>query len=347
VRRQDPSVPGSPEPADNPLVMHTSPPIKGYLGLDAGGTQTRWAVVSAAGGLLRGGVAPGLSGLQLQSEAGQAVVATVLQELSTTCGPLLGAVVGMTGLDAAQAPTLCELMARCWGLPASRVQAMTDIELACLAAFAPGQGIVVYAGTGSIAAHLDAAGTLHRVGGRGAIIDDAGGGHWIAREALRQVWRAEEDQPGCSTHSALAQALFVAMGGSDWAHTRQWVYGATRGELGTLAMAVARAAATDPVALALLQAAGVELARLAQILLRRHGPLPVALVGRVFDLHPAIQAQLELALPAGTAVSRPTQPAQVQAAQIAAKSAAASAASTAASTAGNRATQMPARKTLS
>jgi N-acetylglucosamine kinase-like BadF-type ATPase len=328
--------------------MHTSPLIEGYLGLDAGGTQTRWAVVSAAGELLRGGVAPGLSGLMLQSEAGQADVATVLHELSTTSGPLMGAVVGMTGFDTAQAPILCELMARCLALPASRVQAMSDIELACLAAFAPGQGIVVYAGTGSVAAHLDLAEALHRVGGRGAIIDDAGGGHWIAREALRQVWRAEEDRPGCSKHSALAQALFEAMGGSDWAHTRQWVYGATRGELGTLALAVARAAATDPAALALLQAAGVELARLAQILLRRHGPLPVALVGRVFDLHPAIQAQLREALPADSAVSRPTQPAQVQAAQIAAKSAitSASTSTSAANAATNSAPRVPTRKRL-
>ena len=299
----------------------TSLPSKGYLGLDAGGTQTRWATVSAGGDLLCTGQVEGLSGLQLQSASGRAQVAEVLGRLATETGPLAGAVLGVTGFDTTQAPILCGLVARSLGVPSSQVQAMTDIELACHAAFAPGQGIVVYAGTGSVAAHLDAHGAMHRVGGRGAIIDDAGGGHWLAREALRHVWRAEEEQPGSSAQSNLAQALFQAVGGSDWAHTRQWVYGATRGELGTLAVAVASAAHTDPAAMALLQAAGDELARLAQLLLRRHGPLPVALAGRVFELHPAIQAQLQAALPPATAVHRMTQAAHVAAAQMAARKA--------------------------
>ena len=292
-----------------------------FLGLDAGGTQTRWAVVDDTGQLLRGGEVAGLSGLLLHSESGRAAVTAVLEALWTEAGPLAGAVAGLTGFEAAQAPALCQLMANTLRLPAHHVQAMTDIELACHAAFAPGQGIVVYAGTGSIAAHLDADGVLHRVGGRGAIIDDAGGGHWIAREALRQVWRAEEEQPGSSALSPLAQALFDVVGGSDWAHTRQWVYGASRGELGTLALAVARAAHSDPAALSLLQAAGTELARLALLLLRRHGPLPVALAGRVLELHPIVQTQLQAQLPSGAAVHRLAQPAQLQAAQMAARKA--------------------------
>lgn len=307
--------------ADNHPVNFITSTAKRYLGLDAGGTQTRWAVVGANGLLLHSGQVAGLSGLQLQSDAGRAEVAQVLEALALDTGPLAGVVVGATGFDATQAPVLCGLLAHALGLPADQVLAISDIELACHAAFAPGQGIVVYGGTGSIAAHLDPHGTLHRVGGRGAIVDDAGGGHWIAREALRQVWRAEEEQPGASAHSALAQALFRVVGGSDWAHSRQWVYGASRGELGTLALAVASAADADPQALALLRAAGTELARLAQLLLRRHGPLPVALAGRVFDLHPAIAAQLQACLPPATPVHRLTQPAHVEAAQMAARKA--------------------------
>ncbi len=300
--------------------MNFSPTTpKSFLGLDAGGTQTRWALVNASGQLLRSGQVAGLSGLLLQSDAGRAEVAAVLDSLAQATGPLAGVVVGATGFDTTQAPVLCDLVAHALNLPERQVLALTDIELACHAAFGPGQGIVVYAGTGSIAAHLDATGTLHRVGGRGVIVDDAGGGHWIAREALRHVWRAEDEQPGSSAHSALAQALFRVVGGNDWAHTRRWVYGATRGELGILALAVASAAATDPAALALLRAAGTELARLAQPLLRRHGPLPVALAGRVFELHPAIATQLQNDLPAATPVHRLTHPAHLEAAQLAAR----------------------------
>jgi N-acetylglucosamine kinase-like BadF-type ATPase len=202
---------------------------------------------------------------------------------------------------------------------------MSDIELACRAAFAPGAGIVVYAGTGSIAAFLDGSGTLQRAGGHGAVIDDAGGGHWIARQALRHIWRAEDEAPGAWRQSALARAVFAQVGGSDWAHTRQWVYGATRGELGTLALAVAAAADEDEAAAAILRAAGAELARLASVLMRRVGPLPLALAGRVFELHPGVQNAVLAALPAGTAVQRLQLPAHHAAARLAALSAALSA----------------------
>jgi glucosamine kinase len=290
-----------------------------FLGLDAGGTQTRWAVADPAGEVLRQGSLPGISGLQLHDEAGRAGVAAVLRELAAAAGPVQAVVAGVTGLDAAQGPRLQELIATALQLEPRAVQALSDIELACHAAFAPGQGYVVYAGTGSIAAFIDTQGTLHRAGGRGAVIDDAGGGHWIACQALRQVWRAEDEAPGSWQGSLLAHHLFMAIGGSDWAHTRRWVYGASRGELGTLALAVARAAADDPSALAILQRAGVELARLAQALLQRQGPRPLALAGRVFDLHPSIQTSLQEALPAGTPVQRQAEPAHNAAARRAAR----------------------------
>ncbi len=283
----------------------TTPPRRG-LGLDAGGTQTRWALAGPAGQLLaQGHVAP-IAGAQLASDEGRAAVAAALAQVAVDAaghGTATGVVAGVTGLGAEHAPLLHALLAQAFTLPLAAVGSMSDIELACHAAFAPGQGYVVYAGTGSIAAFIDEAGVMHRAGGRGAVIDDAGGGHWIARQALRLVWRAEDEAPGAWQRSPLARALFDSLGGSDWAATRQWVYGATRGELGTLALAVARAAHEgDAAALVLLQDAGAELARLAVALHRRLGPRPVALAGRVFDLHPAVetalQSSLQAALPA-------------------------------------------------
>ena len=94
-------------------------------------------------------------------------------------------------------------------------------------------------GTQTRWALADAAGTLQREGRRGPVIDDAGGGHWIACEALRHVWRAEDEAPGAWQRSPLAASQFKQMGGSDWAHTRTRVCGATRGELCTLALALA------------------------------------------------------------------------------------------------------------
>ncbi|HSQ71290.1 MAG TPA: BadF/BadG/BcrA/BcrD ATPase family protein, partial [Rubrivivax sp.] len=208
------------------------------------------------------------------------------------------------------------------GLAPAAVQPMTDIELVYRTAFAPGEGVVLYAGTGSIAAFVDADGTMPRAGGRGAVIDDAGGGHWIGRRALRQIWRAEDAEPGAWRHSPLARRVFERIGGIDWAQTRHWVYngpGAARGEMGLLALAVAAAADEDAAALALLQAAGAELARLALAMRQRFGPLPLALAGRVFELHPAIELGLRQALPAGSAMRRLALPAHHAAARLAAR----------------------------
>ena len=303
-------------------VSTRPPPPAAFLGLDAGGTQTRWAVADAAGAVQRQGTVAGISGLLLHGDSGLAAVAAALREIAAGAGPVQAVVAGVTGLDAAQVPRLCGLAAAALNIPTAAVQAMSDIELACHAAFAPGQGYVVYGGTGSVAGFIDAQGTLQRAGGRGAVIDDAGGGHWIARQALRHVWRADDIASGDWQGSALARRLFEHIGGSDWAHTWQWVYGATRGELGTLALAVAAAAVDeDPAALAILHAAGLELARLAQALLQRHGPRPLALAGRAFDLHPAIEAQLRQALPSATPIQRLTAPAHHEAARIAARKA--------------------------
>jgi N-acetylglucosamine kinase-like BadF-type ATPase len=300
-------------------AIPTEPPLA--IGLDAGGTATRWACADASG-VRREGQAAGLSGLQLASAEGRARVESVLVEIAAAAGPARALVAGFTGLGEEQSLQLGWMLARSFDIAPGAVLAMSDIDLACRAAFAPGTGYVVYAGTGSVAAFVDAAGMLHRAGGRGVVIDDAGGGHWIARQALQHIWRAEDVMPGAWQASPLARRLFERIGGADWAQSRQWVYGAgggaSRGDLGMLALAVAAAAAEDPAARELLHAAGTELARLARALIGRYGPRPLALAGRVFDLHPAVEQALRAALPAGTAVQRATQPAHHAAARMAA-----------------------------
>lgn len=297
-----------------------------HLGLDAGGTQTRWALADAAGRLHAEGTAPPLSGLMLLDDGGRAALRAALDALAAALPPGLAprrAWAGITGVDATLAPALAQALAAALRLGAAQVHVVSDIDLACRAAFAPGEGVLVYAGTGSVAAHRAADGSLHRAGGRGAVIDDAGGGHWLAREALCRVWRLEDAAPGQGLATPLGRALARAVGGADWAATRTFVYGASRGELGTLALAVAEAAREgDATARALLEQAGAELARLAQALHTRLGAaLPVALAGRVWALHPAIEAAFRAALQAsapGVPVRPLSVPAHVAAARLAA-----------------------------
>ena len=273
------------------------------LGLDAGGTGTRWALLAADGRLLAEGQGAPLSGTQLFDEAGQRAADIALGGIARALPELPRALVaGVTGYDHGQAPLLLPRLTQIFGVPAGAAKVMSDIELLCRGAFAPGDGIVVIAGTGSVAALLDAMGYLHRAGGRGPTIDDAGSGHWIAREALRQVWRAEDEEPGAWQRSPLAHALFEQVGGNEWDETRLWVQEAQRGDLGALATAVAAVAAKDAAAMALLEQAGRELARLPQALMRRFGRHPIALAGRVFELHPAVERGLVAALPAAVEI---------------------------------------------
>jgi glucosamine kinase len=277
--------------------------MKTGLGLDVGGTSTRWAVYDSAGALMREGQAAGFSGLLMMSPAGRAEVQAVLADIAALAGPVQAACGGVTGFDGDAAAPLQEALSQALHVPAHEVRLFNDIELACRAAFEPGRGILVYAGTGSVAAHIDAQEVQHRAGGRGGLIDDGGSGYWIAREALRSIWRHEDEEPGVWRHSALAARVFEHIGGSDWATSRNWVYGASRGQLGELAVAVGASGDDDAVALHILQAAGRELARLGHALLRRCGEQPIRLAGRVWQLHPAIEASLREALPASAVQS--------------------------------------------
>lgn len=291
------------------------------LGLDAGGTATRWALADAGGRIVAEGRAAPMSGVQLLAPEPRAALCATLQAIATECGArrsvqpepeptrLSALWAGVTGLDTASAPAFAALAAEVFGLAPARVHATSDIELLCRAAHETGAGahaMVLYAGTGAIAAALDTEGTLHRAGGRGAVIDDAGSGHWIACQALRAVWRQEDEAPGRGTASPLGRALAARIGGSDWAATRAFVYGgaATRGALGELALAVAEAAEDDAAARAILGQAGRELARLVQALAGRVGARPLVRAGRVFDLHPAIDVALAAALPQHLSLQR-------------------------------------------
>lgn len=294
------------------------------LGIDAGGTQTRWALANASGDIIANGHVAGLTALQMSTDGGRQHIREVLNGLALNVrahGQPASVYAGLTGFSEG-GENLCALIADALGVNVSTVRLGSDVEIAYLDLYAPGEGIVVYAGTGSIAAFIDKDGTLHRAGGRGVLLDDAGGGYWIAREALRHIWRGEDEHPGQWQDSPMAHEIFARIGGSEWAHTRQFVYGATseraRGKIGKLALAVAASADFDPVARGILVGAGEELARLGLALTARFGPLPITLSGRVADLHPVIAESMRAALPESVLFQVKTSDAHFAAARIAA-----------------------------
>lgn len=289
------------------------------LGIDAGGTQTRWALADAAGAIVAEGGVGGMSALQMGSEAGRALVRGVFGQLAgqaLAAGQPVAVCAGLTGFDGAAALP-AQWLAELLRVAPAAVIVRNDIEIAYLDSFAPGEGYLVYAGTGSIAAWIDAAGAFHRAGGRGVTLDDGGGGFWIAREAMRHIWRREDEEPGAWRQSALAQAVFDHVGGSDWDASRKFIYGQDRGAIGRLALAVAASADADPAARAILEQAGRELARIGLALVRRYGPRPLVLGGRAATLHPSIARAMRAALPADLPLSQRETQAHHAAARIA------------------------------
>lgn len=297
------------------------------LGIDAGGTQTRWALAIPSGKLVADGHAEGFSALQMGHAVGSGHISEVIAAIARdvlAIGRPAQVVAGITGFaDDAERGNLAALIAAPLGISGSAVTLCSDMEIAYRDLFAPGDGYLVYAGTGSIGAYIDEAGKFHRVGGLGGILDDAGSGFWIAIEALRHIWRAEDARPGSWRESAMATEVFARIGGSDWSASREFLYGGgfegNRGHIGQLALAVAAAADVDPVAQRILAAAGAELARLAVTLVARFGPRPVALSGRVAALHPLIEQGMRATLPHDLRLEVRMSDAHHAAARIAAK----------------------------
>ncbi|UGQ46484.1 N-acetylglucosamine kinase [Massilia endophytica] len=291
------------------------------LGIDAGGTQTRWALARPDGTVLAEGAVAGSSALQLASAAGRERLRATFTELAQQVlvhGRPRRICAGLTGFGG-ESQLLVGWLVELLGVDAAAIAICNDIEIAYLDSFDYGEGYLVYAGTGSIAAFIDGDGVFHRAGGRGVVLDDAGGGFWIAREALRRIWRREDEAPGAWRESPMAHAVFEHVGGDDWSFSRSFIYTRERGEIGQLALAVARSAEADPAARTILQQAGRELARLAMALVSRFGPRPIVLAGRAAELHPLIADTMRSELAEGLDLRQKTARPHAAAARMAAR----------------------------
>jgi len=258
------------------------------VGMDIGSTGTRWCLSDIETQILAEGTSTELRGPW--AEASQALQGIKALITSISHAPLLALVIGITGSDSKHATGLAHALSAQFDLALDRIEIMSDIELACLAHFEPGEGYLIYAGTGSIAGFWDSSLSFYRCGGRGPLIDDAGGGHWIARQALQHIWRSEESKPGSLQTMPLARRLCEAMQAFDWPSQRAWINQADRGKFGELALAVA--SEVDEDSEAILRAAGQALARLANTMVDNFGQRPIGLAGGAFSLHPLIKQSL-------------------------------------------------------
>jgi len=251
-------------------------------GIDAGGTRTTAVIVrdGAELGRAAGAGAAVRPGRELQSAATicdvfrQALGAARLRQADVL-------VVGAAG--AGREPERDELRSALRSEDfATRIVVTTDVEIALAAAFEDRPGIVLTAGTGSIAVARDPGGRLHRAGGYGWQMGDEGSGYAIGRSALGAVSRAADDR---SPKTELTTLLLTSTRSENFDALVRWAARANVAEVASLAPAVLEAASrTDTVAQGILDYAARELAGLVLHLAPHFGmnersPIGVALNG--------------------------------------------------------------------
>ena len=172
-------------------------------------------------------------------------------------------------------------------LPAGRLEVVTDAQIALWGATGGEPGIVVIAGTGSIALGQNARGETASAGGWGYVFGDDGGGFGIVRQALRAALRQEEGWGPSTLLQELLLTECAATTANELMH-RFYTEDYPRKKIAALAHLVGKAASQgDESARQILNKAAHHLARLASAvreqLFRGEGGVTVATVGGVFQ----------------------------------------------------------------
>lgn len=115
------------------------------------------------------------------------------------------------GFAGAGRPEGVEFYRRCLStlLPDARLLIETDAFVTYMGAIGPKPGVLLIAGTGSIALALDGSGKMIRAGGWGPTFSDEGGGFWIGQEAIRAALRANDGGDAAGFVSTIEKALGV------------------------------------------------------------------------------------------------------------------------------------------
>ena len=159
-----------------------------FLGIDGGGSKTAFLLESDDGKTLARfetgpsnwlSSGPGTAGESLAQGVAQLPIAPDI-----VCG----------GFAGAGRPEGIEFYRDCLStlLPQARLFVETDVFITYMGAIGPRPGVLLIAGTGSIALGRRSDGSIVRAGGWGPVFSDEGAGFWIGREAIRHALRAND-----------------------------------------------------------------------------------------------------------------------------------------------------------
>lgn len=266
------------------------------LGIDGGGSKTVCYLADADGAIIGTGRGGGAN-LQAQGEleVEKVLHGVIEQAIGERSIHPDAACLGVAGADREDDYRVLRDVMRRLGF--RRTLIVNDALIALVAGVGDAPGVVLIAGTGSIAYGLRADGLAARSGGWGSVLGDEGSGYWIGRHALAAVMR-EADGRGAKTQ--LTTLLLEHFGLAEPSGLVREIYeqraraGPARFQrqtIAALAPTIARAHADgDVVASEILSQAAEELTRAAASVIERLGMrgsnFPTVLAGGLFSAVP-------------------------------------------------------------
>jgi N-acetylmuramic acid 6-phosphate etherase len=215
-----------------------------FIGIDGGGTSTKFALVDADLNLIgraeRGGANPNVVGLEAARMALAEGVRAMLEAANVPLSAVRGIGAGLAGLDRpADHARFSALFAELF----PNVPAVLDNDAVPVLYAVSGRafGIVTISGTGMIALGVNERGQRARSGGWGHYADH-GSGYVVAREALYALFSAYDR----GEESALSTAILARLGLSAVPELVEWLYAPERrvNDVAALATEVVRLAET-------------------------------------------------------------------------------------------------------
>ncbi len=265
-----------------------------FLGIDGGGSKTS-CLIGDETSILGAGTAGGSNPVRVGEAQAREALATAIRQACAVANvnpsQIQGTCVGLAG---AARPEISEPVRQCIAeFVPSEIDVVGDMVIALEAAFGSEPGVIVIAGTGSIAYGRNSKGQTARAGGWGFAISDEGSGHWIGRAAVAAAVRALDDDAEATNQSLLESLMKF------WqVKTREQLVVAANAtpppDFAALFPAVlASADRGDRIALDVLAQAGGELASVARRVITRlfanAGTLSVAMSGGVFGSSPLVR----------------------------------------------------------
>lgn len=269
------------------------------VGIDGGGTKTRALLADERGEQIAEAVGPGSAVKPGEVERSAEVIAGVVRDVLATgertdsrprvlCVGVAGA-----GREPEREALQEALVAQ---QVADEVSVLPDYAIAFEDAFSDGAGVLLIAGTGSMAFGRGPAGSTARCGGWGPVFGDEGSGGWIGRRALSVVAAAAD---GREPETALTGAILTAAEVADSSDLIRWAASATAGKLATLAPVVFSVAdAGDLRANSIVSMAVEELSLHVRALARQlfadeRASVPVAFTGGLLRKGSSLRKRLE------------------------------------------------------